>query len=274
MYYRHRYTDPFTGRFLQQDPLGLIFEFDSLSPALQYSDDRNLYQYVTGNPLIFKDPEGLRGPIEPIDPDFFDFRECSLKRKAYAVAADLLHGSPFYDLLNDWYYERESNPRYFFGSNKYNNAIRDNSGFKVLLEAWVAEQFNAALIRDNPHYKVNRNGIFWHYYFPVTHAGGLAAYTKATLFLGSYSADLSWSYSKNCNVNVRARVKNETSWVSASRTLNLFGGKWANLENSNREDMSRTCPHGGNFTQYYIFQVNNIPINPNCELCYYARWRP
>ncbi len=44
-YYRHRYTDPFTGRFLQQDPM-------------EYIDGLNLYEYVRSNPEIGYDPKG------------------------------------------------------------------------------------------------------------------------------------------------------------------------------------------------------------------------
>ncbi|NLH15774.1 MAG: RHS repeat-associated core domain-containing protein, partial [Phycisphaerae bacterium] len=47
MYYRHRYTDPFTGRFLQQDPM-------------EYIDGLNLYEYVESNPIILLDPSGSK----------------------------------------------------------------------------------------------------------------------------------------------------------------------------------------------------------------------
>jgi RHS repeat-associated protein len=46
MYYRHRYTDPFTGRFLQQD-------------LMEYVDGMSLYQYVKSKPLKNRDPLGL-----------------------------------------------------------------------------------------------------------------------------------------------------------------------------------------------------------------------
>jgi RHS repeat-associated protein len=45
-YYRARYYDYFTGRFLQPDPIG-------------YGDGLNMYLYVGNNPLIFVDPFGL-----------------------------------------------------------------------------------------------------------------------------------------------------------------------------------------------------------------------
>jgi RHS repeat-associated protein len=45
-YYRARYYDPNTGRFLSEDPLGLV-------------GGLNLYRYVTNRPVSFVDPFGL-----------------------------------------------------------------------------------------------------------------------------------------------------------------------------------------------------------------------
>ena len=47
-YYRARYYDPKTGRFLSRDPIGFA------------GGDVNLYRYVRNNPINFRDPYGLR----------------------------------------------------------------------------------------------------------------------------------------------------------------------------------------------------------------------
>lgn len=46
-YYRARYYDPMTGRFMSRDPLGLA------------AGDVNLYRYVGNNPVSLRDPFGL-----------------------------------------------------------------------------------------------------------------------------------------------------------------------------------------------------------------------
>ena len=46
-YYRARYYNPDTGRFLSEDPIGFLGE------------DLNMYRYVANSPLVYTDPTGL-----------------------------------------------------------------------------------------------------------------------------------------------------------------------------------------------------------------------
>ena len=61
-YNRNRYYDYYTGRWLTQDPLGIVpnsqwpNRFDILA---EYEDGLNLYTYVHNNPVINVDPNGL-----------------------------------------------------------------------------------------------------------------------------------------------------------------------------------------------------------------------
>jgi len=55
-FYRARYYDPATGRFLQEDPIGFG------------GGDVNLYRYVANNPVNFVDPAGLVRHGDPRNP--------------------------------------------------------------------------------------------------------------------------------------------------------------------------------------------------------------
>jgi RHS repeat-associated protein len=84
-YYRARYYDPRTGRFLQKDPLG----FDNGSNTL------NLYVYSNDNPLRYTDPRGLyiiQKPPRPrkpaLPPDYGSPMDIFLK------CMDVCYGSP------------------------------------------------------------------------------------------------------------------------------------------------------------------------------------
>ncbi len=61
---RHRDTDPYTGRFINQDQRGINpagGQHNRFSGRTQYSDGMNLYQGVSDNPVNISDPWGLWG---------------------------------------------------------------------------------------------------------------------------------------------------------------------------------------------------------------------
>ena len=58
MYYRARYYDTQTGRFLQRDPLGVNPAGGTLGRFRQYQDGMNLYEYVSSRPMSMVDPSG------------------------------------------------------------------------------------------------------------------------------------------------------------------------------------------------------------------------
>ena len=79
-YYRARYYDPYTGRFLQTDPIG-------------YGDGIGWYNYCGNNPINFTDPSGLWRievvlpsiTLTPLDEPMFSFED---EVKAYLERVD------------------------------------------------------------------------------------------------------------------------------------------------------------------------------------------
>jgi len=63
-YYRYRYYDDYSGRFMTHDPLGINPAGDIENPLeilTQYTDGLNLFEYCTSNPVMYMDKWGLRG---------------------------------------------------------------------------------------------------------------------------------------------------------------------------------------------------------------------
>jgi|GEM_PF-5943339 len=73
-YYRARYYDPQTGRFLSEDPIG----FDGF--------DHNLYRYVLNNPLNLNDPNGKFAFVIPAIPVLTAEAAAALTTAAHVAA--------------------------------------------------------------------------------------------------------------------------------------------------------------------------------------------
>jgi RHS repeat-associated protein len=77
MYYRNRYYKPSIGRWLSNDPLGMMSNTyiggnERFSPTGQYKDVMNLYEYVQSNSITKYDPYGLE--LEMGDPAYLDWQ--------------------------------------------------------------------------------------------------------------------------------------------------------------------------------------------------------
>lgn len=67
MYYKNRYYDPDTGRFLSRDPLGVtpgVAVGNPFGPTGQYKDGLVVYEYVKNNPLGHLDILGLENSMD------------------------------------------------------------------------------------------------------------------------------------------------------------------------------------------------------------------
>ena len=110
-YYRARYYDPLTGRFMARDPLGFA------------AGDVNLYRYVGNNPVSFRDPLGLVqfGPGGGVIGLLQDILSSALNSIANASEADC---------NGDFWWDRLEQGRYY------------GTGFGEEAVDWWAERYN------------------------------------------------------------------------------------------------------------------------------------
>ncbi|MHC4345279.1 MAG: hypothetical protein ACYSUP_11405 [Planctomycetota bacterium] len=128
------------------------------------------------------------------------------------------------DMLDDWYCETGSAPRTYTGIDEvHNKDIANNSGFEELLAAWVAKNFCGTKLKESDFWSVDSGDFHWEYHYPDCHAGGRAAYTDATDFLGSYDAYLTVTKNEDCLLDISVTAKNKTNWKSACKTVQSIG---------------------------------------------------
>jgi RHS repeat-associated protein len=286
-YNRNRYYDYYTGRWTTHDPLGLRGHKSVAGPLRQYTAGMALYEYVGSHPIIGADPYG-QFSLEPgmSDQEVLELiddleesigldlaTEETLKELFYWIAYLFLSGHEHWrEPLEQWYYEKGFNPTFYIGNgDPRNRDIINNSGFQELLEAWVAKTYCGAPLIECPYWEVWEGlGFHWEFAFPIPHAGGYAAYTKGMFFLGSYDVYATAKKKEDCKLDIDVLVWNETSWKSAAKTFKIgpFGGSWIGWSKHKRGKGPFSPSRGGDFEQYYYFELKDVPIRRKCALCY------
>ncbi|MDR3564042.1 MAG: RHS repeat-associated core domain-containing protein [Negativicutes bacterium] len=253
-YYGYRYYDPSTGRWPSRDPI-------------EERGGLNIYTFAVNSPQNQIDELGLT-----ISDAFKDW--------GYHFWRDNFVTAPEWrEVMDDWYYERGPNPAYFVGNSDRRNAwIAINTGFRHLLNCWVAAQRGDA-IPQSSEWTVRKDGFWWHYGYwgflgVGNSAGGSAAYDSATHFLGSYDAKVSLASSDGKTDTLAIDVYNRSHWVSGTRTegiplvgaiIKKFGQGAVSLLSDHERGMGPEKPssRGGNMDQHYIFTIKV----PHCAKC-------
>jgi RHS repeat-associated protein len=143
MYYRNRYYNPNTGRFLINDPLGITPNPQSpnkFNIPNQYTDGLSLYEYVNSQPIKHADTYGLFPPwhlpdlppnppfgpspldniiaaLESICDNYTCYTCCKVgvmgydsKAKTKCKQEARIMAKQYYNKLNNWVTERNKNP--------------------------------------------------------------------------------------------------------------------------------------------------------------------
>jgi RHS repeat-associated protein len=278
-YNRHRYYDYYTGRWTTQDPLGINARCTSksLSVGLQGCiEGLNLYEYAASRPPSVDDPMGLTVCDTTVGNQFNPWpgmswqppTEQESKAMLYRKARDwFIRTEHWRDMLDDWYCETGSAPRTYTGIDEvHNKDIANNSGFEELLAAWVAKNFCGTKLKESDFWSVDSGDFHWEYHYPDCHAGGRAAYTDATDFLGSYDAYLTVTKNEDCLLDISVTAKNKTNWKSACKTVQSIG-YYCSYSNHARNAGPYVPSRGGDFEQEYVFDVKDVPITWKCSLC-------
>ena len=197
-YSRNRYYSPTIGRFLSRDPLGItpaaFMGNDKFSPAKQYTDGQNIYQYVKSQPISLQDEYGLY--VDPIRDRIIRKQSSSslstitAKLKSICDKYPCCRGCPktecykqakllatnYYNKLSDWIRKTDEDYRktgdgisdwFFFGQRTYNYCTEYSEatmGFGLNSDCFMMK-----LANDKSSLLMNIMGGAGHQYVGVFH---------------------------------------------------------------------------------------------------------
>jgi RHS repeat-associated protein len=248
LYYGYRYYNAGTGRWLSRDP------------AEEEMGGPNLYGFVLNSPVNEVDGLGLTVT------DDFKYYGYRFWRHFFVKAEH------WRTVMDNWYYETGPDAPYFIGSSDPRNIdIMNNSGFQHLLNCWVAKR-RGDTVPASSEWEVRDDGFWWHYgYWGFlglgNSAGGSAAYTSATHFLGSYDTKITYAGTDGSQDTLLIDVYNNSHWVSGTRTegipfvgwlIKKFGSGAVSLisDHPRRAGPESPSSRGGDMPQHYIFVVH------------------
>ena len=181
--------------------------------------------------------------------------------------------------MDDWYYETGPNPRTYVGiSDPRNTDIAGNAGFVKLLNCWVAKR-RGVRVPTGP-WEVATWGFRWKYEYDFSSAaGGTAAYTPATHFLGSYKANVRDLGRVNPTGGTMHKyqidISNFSGWTSGTRLPGfaqrmrsvILGINGTSLFYDHPRNGARYTPsRGGTMQNNYSFVVTADACSATCDL--------
>jgi RHS repeat-associated protein len=230
----------------------------------------NLYGFVYNDPIQNVDSLGMI-PV---------WIERLFKEAGYQFWREFVIGAPHWQaVMDDWYYETGPDPRTYVGISDPRNAdIAGNAGFVKLLNCWVAKR-RGVRVPSGP-WEVATWGFRWKYVYDFSSAaGGTAAYTPATQFLGSYKAnvrDLGRVDPTGGTIHkYQIDISNVSGWTSGTRLPGwaqrmrsvILGIDGTSLFYDHPRGGARYTPsRGGNLRNNYSFVVTADACNATCVL--------